>query len=152
MRSPFHVLLSVPRSRPVPVQVHALVPTLLLVLLAACARSSSADGAAAAGRAGVSAGAVSASAAGGYGSNSGSGSLVSCSGNSCSVTLSGSGSMVHVLGTTFGVADVDGDRATLRVDGRDVICPVGRGVSVGALRLTCTATTDDAVTFTVVRG
>ena len=152
MRSPFHVLPSVPRERTVPVHVHALMPTLLLALLAACARSSPGRGAAAAGRAGVSAGAVSASAAGGSGSRSGSVSLVSCSGNSCSVTLSGSGSLVHVLGTTFGVAEVDRDRATLRVDGRDVICPVGRGVSVGALRLTCTATTDDAVTFTVVRG
>jgi hypothetical protein len=138
-----------PRRGTVCVHGHALVPTLLLGLLAACAWSSPGRGAAAAGRAGVSAGAVSASAAGG--SRSGAVSLVSCSGNSCSVTLSGSGSLVHVLGTTFGVADVEGNRATLRVDGRDVTCPVGQGVSVGALRLTCTATTDHAVTFTVVR-
>ena len=142
------------RRRTVRVQVHALVPTLLLGLLAACARSSPGRGAAAAGRAGVSTSAVSVSAAGGAGprSRSGSVSLVSCSGNSCSVTLSGSGSLVHVLGTTFGVAEVDGSRPTLRVDGRDVTCPLGQSVSVGALRLTCTATTDHAVTFTVVRG
>jgi hypothetical protein len=58
---------------------------------------------------------------------------------------------VHILGTTFDLAEVDGDRATLRVDGRNVTCHPGQSVSVGALRLTCTATTDDAVTFTVVR-
>ena len=98
----------------------------------------------------VSSGAVSASAAGRSGS--GSGSLVSCSGNSCSVTLGGSGARAHVLGTTFGLAAIDGDRATLRVDGRDVTCDLGRSVPVGALRLTCTAATDDTVTFTVVRG
>ena len=152
MRRPFRVLSSIARKRTVSVHVHALVPTLLLALLAACTRSSPGSGAAAAGRAGVSASAVSASAAGGSGSGSGSVSLVSCSGNSCSVTLSGSGSLVHVLGTTFGLAEVDGGRATLRVDGRDVTCPLGQSVSVGALRLTCTATTDHAVTFTVVRG
>ena len=67
------------------------------------------------------------------------------------MTLGGSGSRAHVLGTDFGLATVDGDRATLRVDGREVICDLGRSVSVGALRLTCTAVTDDTVTFTVVR-
>ena len=142
----------VPTRHTVPVHVHALVPTLLLALLAACARSSSTDGAAAAGRVGVSSGAVSASAAGASGSRSRSLSRVSCSGDSCSVTLGGSGSRAHVLGTTFGLAAIDGHRATLRVDGRDVICDLGRGVSVGPLRLTCTAATDDTVTFTVVRG
>jgi hypothetical protein len=148
VRSSFRLPCSASRKRTV--SVHALVQTLLLVLLAACTRSSPGGRAGAAGRAGVSAGAVSASAAGG--SRSGSVSVVSCSGNSCSVTLSGNGSLVHVLGTTFGLAEVDGDGATLRVDGRDVTCRLGREVSVGPLRLTCTATTDDAVTFTVVRG
>ena len=144
------MLPSVSRKRTVSVHVHALVPTLLVALLAACARSSSTDGAAAAGRRSVSSGAVSASAAGGSGSRSVS--LVSCSGNSCSVTLGGSGSRAHVLGTTFGLAAIDGDRATLRVDGRDVTCGPGRSVSVGELRLTCTAATETTVTFTVVRG
>ena len=102
------------------------------------------------GRVGVSAGAVSASAAGA--SVSRSVSRVSCSGDSCSVTLGGRGSRAHVLGTTFGLAAIDGDRATLRVDGRDVTCDLGRSVPVGALRLTCTATTEDTVTLTVVRG
>ncbi len=111
-------------------------------------RPAGASGAASAGRVGVSSGAVSASAAGGAGSVT----LVSCSGDSCSVTLGGSGSRVHVLGTTFRLAAIDGDRATLRVDGRDVTCDLGRSVPVGALRLTCTAATDDTVTFTVVRG
>ena len=111
-------------------------------------RPAGASGAAAAGGVRVSSGAVSASAAGASGSVS----LVSCSGNSCSVTLGGSGSRAHVLGTTFGLAAIDGDRATLRVDGRDVTCDLGRSVPVGALRLTCTAATDDTVTFTVVRG
>ena len=141
-----------PRRRTVPVHVHALVPALLLTLLAACARSSSADGAAAAGRVGVSSSAVSASAAGASGSGSRSVSLVSCRGDSCLVTLGGSDSRAHVLGTTFGLAAVDGDRAILRVDGRDVTCDLGRSVPVGALRLTCTAATADTVTFTVVRG
>ena len=106
----------------------------------------------------VSSGAVSASAAGASGSRSRprsrsrSVSLASSSGSSCTVTLGGSGSRAHVLGTTFGLAAIGGDRAILRVDGRDVICDLGRSVSVGALRLTCTATTDDTVTFTVVRG
>jgi hypothetical protein len=100
----------------------------------------------------VSSGAVSASAAGRSGSGSGSVSLVSCSGDSCSVTLGGSGSRAHVLGTTFGLATIDGNRATLRVDGRDVTCDLGLSVPVGALRVTCTAATDDTVTFTVVRG
>ena len=150
MRSSFRLPCLVSRKRTV--SVHALVQILLLVLLvllAACTRSSPGRWAAAAGGVGVSAGAVSASAA--SGSRSGSVSLVSCSGNSCSVTLSGSGSLVHILGTTFDLAEVDGDRATLRVDGRNVTCPLGQSVSVGALRLTCTATTDDTVTFTVVR-
>ena len=146
------MLPSVPRRRTVSVHVHALVPTLLLALLAACARSSSADGPAAAGRVGVSSSAASATAAGASGSGSRSVSRVSASGNSCSVTLGGSGSRVHVLGTTFGLAAIDGNRVILRVDGRDVTCDLGRSVSVGALRVTCTATTDDTVTFTVVRG
>ena len=102
------------------------------------------------GRVGVSAGAVSASAAGASGSRSVS--RVSCSGDSCSVTLGGRGSRAHVLGTTFGPAAVDGDRVTLRVDDRDVTCDLGQTVPIGALRLTCTAATDDTVTFTVVRG
>ena len=148
MRSPFRALSSVPGTRTVPVHAGALVPTLLLALLAACARPSSGSGAAAAGGGRVSSGAVSASVAGGSGSVS----LVSCSGNSCSVTLGGSGSRAHVLGTTFGLAAIDGDRATLRVDGRDVTCDLGRSVSVGALRLTCTAASGDTVTFTLVRG
>jgi hypothetical protein len=148
VRSPIRALSSVPRTPTVPVHVGALVPTLLLALLAACARSSPGRGTGAAGRGGVSSSAVSASAGGGAGSVS----RVSCSGNSCSMTLAGSGSRVHVLGTTFGLAAIDGDRVTLRVDGRDVTCDLERSVAVGALRLTCTAVTDHTVTFTVVRG
>ncbi|WP_141242975.1 hypothetical protein [Geodermatophilus obscurus] len=79
-------------------------------------------------------------------------SLVSCSGDVCSVTLGGRGSRAHVLGTTFGLAAVDGNRVTLRVDDRDVTCDLGRTVAVGALRLTCTSATDDTVAFTVARG
>lgn len=148
MRSPFRALSPVPAPPTVPVHVCAFLPTLLLALLAACARSSSGRGAAAAGRGGVSSGAVSAATAGGAGSVS----RVSCSGNCSSVTLGGSGSRAHVLGTTFGLAAIDGDRVTLRVDGRDVTCVPGRSVPVGALRLTCTAVTDHTVTFTVARG
>src|SRR3712207_9379537 len=88
----------------------------------------------------VSSGAVRTSAAGGSESVV---SLASGSGNSCSVTLGGSGARAHVLGTTFGLAAIDGDRATLRVDGRDVTCDLGRSVSVGELRLTCTAAAED---------
>ena len=46
VRSPFRVQSSVPRKRTVSVHAGALVPTLLLTLLAACARSFSASGAA----------------------------------------------------------------------------------------------------------
>jgi hypothetical protein len=143
VRRRFPRLRSVPKKRTVPAHVAVHMPTLLL---AASARSSSASRAAAAGGGRISSGAVSASGAGG------SVSLVSCSGDSCSVTLGGSGSRAHVLGTTFGLAVVNGDRATLRVDGRDVTFTRGNSISVGVLRLTCTDAADDTVTFTVSRG
>jgi hypothetical protein len=68
------------------------------------------------------------------------------------VTLGGTGSRAHVLGTTIGLTVIDGDRATLLVEDRDVTCTPGQDASVGAVRLTCTAVTDESVTFTVVRG
>ncbi|WP_456940650.1 hypothetical protein [Geodermatophilus sp. SYSU D00525] len=86
------------------------------------------------------------------GDGSGSVSLVSCSGDSCSVTLGGSGARAHVLGTTIGLTGTDGDRATLRVEDRDVSCTVGRTTPVGGLQLTCTEVADGRVAFTVTRG
>jgi hypothetical protein len=68
------------------------------------------------------------------------------------VTLGGSGSRAHVLATTIGLTGIDGDQVTLRVADRDVTCTQGQSVSVGSLLLTCTAVTDDTVTFTVARG
>jgi len=136
----------------VPVPVGALVPILLFALSAACSRSFPRRSPSGARRSGVSSGAVSASAAGASVSVSGSLSLVSCSGDACSVTLGGRDSRAHVLGTTFGIAAVDGDRVTLRVDGWEVRCDLGRGVPVGRLRVTCTAAAGDTVTFTVERA
>ena len=93
---------------------------------------------------------VSASVAGGPGP--GSLSLVSCSGDSCSVTLGGSDARTHVLGRTIRLIETDGDRATLRVGDQDVTCTAGQTTSAGGLRLACQEVTDDRVTFTVDRG
>jgi hypothetical protein len=76
---------------------------------------------------------------------------VNCSGSSCSVTLAGS-SRVTVLGTTLSLSGVEGGRATLDVGGRSVSCAPGQSVSAGPLAMTCTAVTDDSVSFTATLG
>ena len=139
------MLLSTPRRSTVPRSTGVSAPALLLTLILGCAssfrwsRSASATSLS---------GAVSTSVS----SGSGSVSLVSCSGDSCSVTLGGSDSRAHILATTIGLTGIDGDRVTLRVEDQDVTCTQGQSVPVGSLLLTCTAVTDDTVTFTVARS
>jgi hypothetical protein len=73
---------------------------------------------------------------------------VSCSGNSCSVTLSGDGAEAEILGTTLALGDVQDGRATLSVGGASVSCAEGESVSAGPLSLQCTSVTDDSVELT----
>ncbi len=120
----------------------ALLPALLGVLVAGCWTSSG------------SGSPRSASAVAGAGGSAGSASvsMVSCSGNTCSVTLAGTGSSVHVLGTTISLEQLRDGRATLGVGGRTVACTQGHSVRAGRLRLTCTEVTERSVTFTVSAG
>ncbi|WP_448639885.1 hypothetical protein [Geodermatophilus sp. URMC 63] len=125
-------------------------PVLLSALLLVCASFS---GTGPAGPAGPLSGfldslGVSAAVGGGSGSVS----LVSCSGDSCTVTLGGSGARAHVLGTTIDFVSIDGDRAVLRVGDQDVTCTAGQSTTVGALALACTEVAGDRVVFTVTRG
>jgi hypothetical protein len=75
-------------------------------------------------------------------------SIVSCSGDTCSVTLGGDAT-VQVLGATISILRLEGDRATLRVDGQEVSCSPGRTVSAGAVHLACTEVTADTASVTV---
>jgi len=146
MKGRFAVLLSISRRCTIPRFTGVFAPTLLLTLLLGCATSFSWSRSARATSLLSGAGNMSVA------SGSGSVSLVSCSRDSCSVTLGGSDSRAHVLATTIGLTGIDGDRVTLQVEDQDVTCTRGQSVSVGSLLLTCTAVTDDTVTFTVVRG
>jgi hypothetical protein len=73
---------------------------------------------------------------------------VSCSGSTCSVVLGGDAT-VQVLGATISVLRIEGDRATLQVDGQEATCSPGLTASVGAVRLTCTDVTADTVSVDV---
>jgi hypothetical protein len=146
MKGRFAVLLSISRRWTIPRFTGVFAPTLLLTLLLGCATSFSWSRSARA--TSLLSGAVNMSVA----SGSGSVSLVSCSRDSCSVTLGGIDSRAHVLATTIGLRCIDGDQVTLRVEDQDVTCTQGQSVPVGSLLLTCTAVTDDTVTFTVARG
>jgi hypothetical protein len=146
MKGRFAVLLSISRRCTIPRFTGVFAPTLLLTLLLGCATSFSWSRSARA--TSLLSGAVNMSVA----SGSGSVSLVSCSRDSCSVTLGGSDSRAHVLATTIGLRCIDGDQVTLRVEDQDVTCTQGQSLPVGSLLLTCTAVTDDTVTFTVARG
>jgi hypothetical protein len=73
---------------------------------------------------------------------------VSCSGNSCSVTLSGDGAEAEILGTTLTFGGVQDGRAELSVGGTGVSCAEGESVSAGPLSLQCTTVTDDSVELT----
>ena len=79
-------------------------------------------------------------------------SMVSCSGDTCTVTLGGNGSRVHVLGVTISFESINDGRATLRVGDRTVSCIQGQSVTAGSLRLTCSTVTEDRVTFTASSG
>ena len=76
---------------------------------------------------------------------------MSCSGDTCSITLGGNGSQVHVLGTSITLEHIRAGRATLRVDHRSVTCSEGHEVTVGRIELACTAIDTDAVQFTATR-
>jgi hypothetical protein len=151
MKGRFAVLLSISRRCTIPRFTGVFAPTLLLTLLLGCATSFSWS------RSARATSLLSGSLLSGAGnmsvaSGSGSVSLVSCSRDSCSVTLGGSDSRAHVLATTIGLRCIDGDQVTLRVEDQDVTCTQGQSLPVGSLLLTCTAVTDDTVTFTVARG
>jgi hypothetical protein len=74
--------------------------------------------------------------------------MVSCSGERCSVTLGGDAT-VQVLGATISILRIEGDRATLHVDGQEVSFSPGGTASAGAVRLACTEVTAGTVSLTV---
>jgi hypothetical protein len=77
---------------------------------------------------------------------------VSCSGNSCSVTLSGDGAKAKVLGSTVGYAGTSNGVASVSVAGHSVSCSQGQSVTAGPLRLECTKVTDGSVELTASLG
>jgi hypothetical protein len=78
--------------------------------------------------------------------------MVSCTGDTCTVTLGGTGSTAQVLGTTFSVRSIDRGVAHLRADDHEVTCTAGEAVTAGPVRVQCTEVTEDAVRFTVTRA
>src|SRR3954471_5709724 len=76
-------------------------------------------------------------------------SVASCSGTSCSVTLGGNGSKVEVFGAKISLRGLQDGQAALRVGDQDVFCRPGQRISLGSLRLECTAIAADSVEFTV---
>ena len=77
---------------------------------------------------------------------------VSCSANSCSVTLTGEGAEAEILGTTLSFGGTQDGRASLSVGGASVSCGEGESVTAGPLQLTCTSVTDDSVELTASLG
>jgi hypothetical protein len=77
---------------------------------------------------------------------------VSCSGNSCSVTLSGEGAEADILGTTLSFGGTQDGRASLSVGGASVSCGEGESVTAGPLQLTCSTVSDDSVELTASLG
>ncbi len=77
-------------------------------------------------------------------------SVVSCSGNSCEVTLAGNAT-VHVLDAMFSIQEIRAGRATLLVQERNVSGAPGQTVSAGSLTIRFTAVTEDSVSFTASR-
>ena len=108
------------------------------------ARSGSSTSSSAAGSGSV----VSSSSVVSSGGGSGAVGIVSCSGDTCSVLLGGDAT-VQVLGTRISILRIEGDQATLQVDGREVSCSPGRAASAGAVRLVCTEVTAGTVSVTV---
>jgi hypothetical protein len=76
-------------------------------------------------------------------------SVASCSGASCFVTLAGDGSKVEVFGATISLRGLQDGQAALRVGDQDVFCRPGQRISLGSLRLACTAIAANSVEFTV---
>ena len=74
-------------------------------------------------------------------------SVVSCSGNSCEVTLTGNAT-VHVLDATFSIQEIHNGQATLQVQERNISGAAGQTVSAGSLTIRFTAVTEDSVSFT----
>jgi hypothetical protein len=77
---------------------------------------------------------------------------VSCSGNTCSVTLTGDGAKAKVLGSTVAFAGTSGGQATVSVAGHDVSCTQGQSVDAGPLHLACTKVTDTSVELSASLG
>ena len=73
---------------------------------------------------------------------------VSCTTNSCTVTLSGNGAEADILGTKLAFGGVKDGRATLSVGEASVSCAQGENVAAGPLNLQCTEVTDDSVELT----
>ena len=73
---------------------------------------------------------------------------VSCTTNSCTVTLSGDGAEAEILGTTLSFGGIQDGRASLSVGGASVSCAEGENVAAGPLQLECSAVTEDSVELT----
>ena len=77
---------------------------------------------------------------------------VSCSGNSCSLTLTGGGAKAKVLGSTVGYAGTSNGQASISVAGHTASCSQGQSVKLGPLSLACTKITDQSVELTASLG
>ncbi len=73
---------------------------------------------------------------------------VSCSTNSCTVTLSGEGAKAEIFGSTLSFGGVQDGRASLSVGGASVSCGEGERVPAGPLELECSSITEDGVELT----
>ncbi len=158
-------------NRPLRPQLATLVPVLALALLTACggpaSDSSGAAGTAAPSRSGgatptsASSATASSTAASSTSASSttasstaGSGtvSLVSCTDQSCTVTLGGTGARAQVMGISIAFTEISSGRATVRAGDRDLSLTEGQSATVGQAQLTCTEVTQDRVTLTVTRA
>src|SRR4051795_8166131 len=77
---------------------------------------------------------------------------VSCSGNTCSVTLTGDGAKAKVLGSTVAFGGPSGGQPTVSAPGHDVSCTQGQSVDAGPLHLACTKVTDTSVELSASLG
>ena len=77
---------------------------------------------------------------------------VDCSGTSCTVTLSPGGEEVEVLGTRMAFEGVDGDEATVTIDGESATCAEGDSVEAGPLTLECTTVSEEELALTASLG
>ncbi len=77
---------------------------------------------------------------------------VSCSTNSCTVTLTGESAEAEILGTTLSFGGVQDGRASLSVGGASATCGEGETVTAGPLELQCSSVTGDSVELTASLG